>query len=170
MLVLHYFKYQSYLPILWMTILDFNVRSSQIDSTDIFIYHWGMYHHLGRYCKFLQKKISKSPMLISSVLEKCIKTLFFPHRGGNFRSKLLSRQPYQNATNHVFEKRKDNCFRNYEILEVLIKYNSIIRNDIEENIQFYRVVRVIPKKTVFKFININKIHTNINDSKLSFRK
>ena len=85
-------------------------------------------------------------MLVSSVLEKCIKTLFFPHRGGSFRSKFLSRQAYQDAANHVFEKRKDNCFRKYEVLRVLIKYNSIIRNDIEENIIFYRVVRVIPPK------------------------
>ena len=85
-------------------------------------------------------------MLVSSVLEKCIKTLFFPHRGGNFRSKLLSLQAYQDAANHVFEKPKDNCLSNYEVLRVLIKYNGIIRNDIEENIKFYRVVRVIPPK------------------------
>ena len=85
-------------------------------------------------------------MLVSSVLEKCIKTLFFPHRGGNFRSKFLSRQAYQNAVNHVFEKQKDTCFRNYKVLRVLIKYIGIIRNDIEENIRFYRVVRVIPPK------------------------
>ena len=85
-------------------------------------------------------------MLVASVLEKCIKTLFFQHRGGNFRSKFLSRQAYQDTANHVSEKRKDNCFRNYEILRVLIKYNGNIRNDIEENIKFYRVVRVIPQK------------------------
>ena len=85
-------------------------------------------------------------MLVSSVLEKCIKTLFFPHRGGNFRCRFLSRQAYQDTANHVFEKRKDNCFRNYEVLRVLIKNNGIIRNDIEENIKFYRVVRVIPPK------------------------
>ena len=85
-------------------------------------------------------------MLVSSVLEKCIKTLFLPHRGGNLRSKFLSRQAYQDAANHVFEKRKDNCFRNYKVLLVLIKYNGIIRNDIEENIKFYREVRVIPPK------------------------
>ena len=70
----------------------------------------------------------------------------------------------------MFLKSKDNCFRNYEILRVLIKYNGIIRNDIEVNIKFYRIVRVIPKNTMFKFIKINKIHTNINDSKFSFRK
>ena len=66
--------------------------------------------------------------------------------GGNIRSKLLSPQAYQDAANHVFEKRKDNCFRNYKVLRFLIKYNGIIRNDIEENIKFYRVVRVIPPK------------------------
>ena len=70
----------------------------------------------------------------------------FPHRGGNLRSKFLSRQAYQDAANHVFEKQKDNCFRNYEVLRVLIKYNGITRNNIEENIIFYRVVRVIPPK------------------------
>ena len=85
-------------------------------------------------------------MLVSSVLEKCIKTLFFPRRGGNLRCRFLSRQVYQDTANHVFEKRKDNCFRNYEVLRVLIKYDGIIRNDIEENIKFYRVVRVIPPK------------------------
>ena len=73
-------------------------------------------------------------MLVSSVLEKCIKTLFFPHRGGNFRCKFLSRQANQDAANYVFEKREDNCFRNYEVLRVLIKYNGIIRDDIEEHI------------------------------------
>ena len=85
-------------------------------------------------------------MLVSSVLEKCIKTLFFPHRGGNFRCRFLSRQTYQDTANHVFEKRKDNCFRNYEVLRVLIRYNGIIRNALEENIKSYRVVRVIPPK------------------------
>ena len=75
-------------------------------------------------------------MLVSSVLEKCIKTLFFPHRGGNFRSKFLSRQAYQDAVNHVFEKRKDNCFRNYEVLWVLVKYNLIIRNDMRKILNF----------------------------------
>ena len=85
-------------------------------------------------------------MLVSSVLGKCIKTLFFPQRGRNFRSKFLCRQAYQDAANHVFEKRKDNCFRNDEVLRVLIKYNGIIRNVIEENIDLYRVIKVIPPK------------------------
>ena len=95
-------------------------------------------------------------MLVSSVLEKCIKTLFFPHRVGNFRSKFLSRQEYQDAANHVFETQKDNCFRNYEVLRVLIKYKGIIRNDIEENIKFYRVVRVIPQKKYYVQIYKNQ--------------
>ena len=96
-------------------------------------------------------------MLVSSVLEKCIKTLFFHTRVVatlvwknsvlmHLRRKFLSRQAYQDAANHVFEKRKDNCFRNYEVLRFLIKYNGITRNNIEENIKFYRVVRVIPQK------------------------
>ena len=66
--------------------------------------------------------------------------------GGKFRIKFLSRQAYQDAANYVFEKQKDNCFRNYEVWRVLIKYNGIIRNYIEENIKFYRVVRVISPK------------------------
>ena len=65
---------------------------------------------------------------------------------------------------------KDNCFRNYEVLRVLNKYNGLIRSDIEENIKFYRVVRVIPPKYYVEFIKINKTHTNINDSRLTFRK
>ena len=83
-------------------------------------------------------------MLVSSVLEKCIKTLLFSHRGGNLRRKFLSRQAYQDTVNHVFEMQKDTGFRNYEVLRVLIKFDGIIRNDIEENTKFYRVVRVIP--------------------------
>ena len=41
---------------------------------------------------------------------------------------------------------KDYCFRNCKVLRDLINYNGIIRNDIEANIQFYRIVRVIPQK------------------------
>ena len=78
--------------------------------------------------------------------KNALKRCFFSHRGGNFRSKFLSRQAYQDAANHVFEKQKENCFRNYEVLRVLIKYNGIIRDDIEGNIKLYRVVRVIPPK------------------------
>ena len=85
-------------------------------------------------------------MLVSSVLEKCIKTLFFHTGVAIKRSKFLSRQAYQDAANHVFEKQKDNCFRNYEVSRVLIKCNGITRNNIEENIKFNRVVRVIPPK------------------------
>ena len=87
-------------------------------------------------------------MLVSSVLiwKNALKRCFFQHSGGNFKCRFLSRQAYQDTANHVFEKRKDNCFRNFEVLRVLIKYNGIIRNDIEENIKFYRVVRVIPPK------------------------
>ena len=92
-------------------------------------------------------KIRKSSTYVSSVLEKCIKTLFF-HMGWHFRSKFLSRQAYQDKANYVFEKQKDYCFKNYKVLRVLINYYGIIRNDIEAYIQFYRVVRVIPQKYV----------------------
>ena len=70
-------------------------------------------------------------------------------QGGNFRGKFLSRQAYQDAANHVFEKQKDYSCRKYGILRVFINYNGIIRNNIEANNQFYRVyrvVRVIPQK------------------------
>ena len=50
----------------------------------------------------------------------------------------------------------------------MINNNGIIRNDIQANIQSYKVVRVIPQK--YYVIKINTIHTNINDSKLTFRK
>ena len=65
-------------------------------------------------------------MHVSSVLEKCIKMLFFSTQGGIFKSKFLSRQAWQKAANYVFEKRKDN--RNYKVLQVLINYNGSIRN------------------------------------------
>ena len=44
----------------------------------------------------------------------------------------------------------------YEVLRVLIKYNGITRNNKEENIKFYRVVRVIPKKN-YKSIKLRQI-------------
>ena len=78
----------------------------------------------------------------------------FPHRGSNLRSKFLRGQAYQDAAKHVFEKRKDKCFTNYEVLRVLIKYmyNGITRNNLEENIKIYRVVRVIfPNKLCLNF-------------------
>ena len=90
-----------------------------------------MYHHLGRLCKFSPKVNQR----ISYARIKCIGNMHsntvFQHSGGNLRSKFLSRQAYQDAANHVFEKRKDNCFRNYEVLRVLIKYNGITGNNIE---------------------------------------
>ena len=84
-------------------------------------------------------------MLVSSLLENTLKRCFST-QGGNLRCKFLSRQAYQDAANYVFEKRKNYCFRNYELLRVLINYKGIIRNDIEAIIQFYRVVRNIPQK------------------------
>ena len=51
-----------------MKLLDFNVQSSQIDSTDIFIFNRGIYHHLGRYCKFSPKVNQR----ISYARIKCI--------------------------------------------------------------------------------------------------
>ena len=69
-----------------------------------------------------------------------------------------------------FEKRKAYCFRNYDVLRVLINYNGIIRNDTEANIKVYWAVRVIPQKYYVQIYYINKIHTNKNDGKFTFRK
>ena len=73
-------------------------------------------------------------------------SIFFRYRGDSFGSRFLSRQAYQDAVNHVFEKRNDYCFRNYQVLRVFIKHNGITRNNIVANTLFYRVVRVIPQK------------------------
>ena len=114
-------------------------------------------------------KISKSTMLVSGVLEKCIKTLFF-HTGWQLLKQISEPSGISGCGKSCLKKQKDYCFRNYEVLPFFINYKGIIRNNIEANVQFYRVVRVIPKNTLFKFIKINKIHTNLNDSKLTFRK
>ena len=95
---------------------------------------------------FSKSKSANLLCLYQVYWKNAFKRCFFPHRGDNLRSKFLSRQAYQDVAKHVFEKRKDNCFRNYEVLGFLIKYSGIIRNDIEENIKFYRVVRVIHPK------------------------
>ena len=84
-------------------------------------------------------------MLVSSVLENALKRYFLT-QGGNLRSIFLSRQTYQGAAIHHFEKQKDYRFRNYELLRVLINNKGIIGNDIETNIRFYKVIRVIPQK------------------------
>ena len=104
-------------------------------------------------------------MYWNNALKRC-----FFHTRWQIRKQILSHQAYQDATNYVFEKRKDYWFRNYTVLRVSINYNGIIRNDIEANIQVYRVVRVIPQTTKFIFIKIDIIHLNINGSKLTFRK
>ena len=64
--------------------------------------------------------------------------------GSNFASGFPSRQACQNAVNHVFEKQIYIFLRNTQVLRIFTKNNGIIRNDIEENVLFYRVVRVIP--------------------------
>ena len=46
--------------------------------------------------------------------------------------------------NHVFEKQIYNFLRITHVLRIFTKNNGSIRNDIEENVLFYRVVRVIP--------------------------
>ena len=57
-----------------------------------------------------------------------------------FASDLLSRQACQNAVNHVFEKQIYIFLRITQVLRFCTKNNGIIRNDIEENVLFYRVV------------------------------
>ena len=80
----------------------------------------------------------------SSVLVKCTKTEYFSHGGSNFASDLPSRQACQNAVNHVFELQIYMFHRIDQVLCIFTKNNGIIRNDIEGNALFYRVVRVIP--------------------------
>ena len=78
---------------------------------------------------------------MKNALKRCFST-----QGWQLKKQISEPSGISNAANHVCEKRKDNCFRNYEVLRVLIKYNGITRNNIEENIKFYRVGRVIPPK------------------------
>ena len=65
-------------------------------------------------------------------------------RDSNFASEFPSRPACQNAVNLVFEKQIYICFRIDQVLRIFTKTNGIIRNDIEGNVLFYRVVRVIP--------------------------
>ena len=85
------------------------------------------------------------PNSISSVLVKCTKTEYFSNGGSNFASDFPSRQACQNAVNHLFEKQIYIFLRITQVLRIFTKNNGIIRNDIEENVLFYRVVRVIPR-------------------------
>ena len=67
----------------------------------------------------------------------------FLHGASNFASDFSNRQACQNAVNHVFEKLIYICLRITQVLRFYAKNNGIIRNDIEENILFYRVARII---------------------------
>ena len=93
---------------------------------------------------FSQKHSETAPNSISSVLVKCTKIEYFSHGGSNFASNFPSRQAYQNAVNHVFEKQMYILLRITQVLRFFTKNNDIITNDIEGNVLFYRVVRVIP--------------------------
>ena len=70
--------------------------------------------------------------------------VFFSHRGCNFASNFSGRQSCQNGINHVFEKQVYIFLETDQVLRFCTKNNGIIRNDIEENVLFYRKVRVIP--------------------------
>ena len=86
------------------------------------------------------------------------KNAVFSTQGWQLNKQISEPSGISGCGKSCFKRRINNCFRNYEVLRVLIKYNGNISNDIEENIQFYRVVRVIPQNTMFKLIKINKIH------------
>ena len=75
---------------------------------------------------------------------KCTKTKYFSQGGSNFASDFPSRQACKNAVNHVFEQQIYMFRRIDQVLRIFTKNNGIIRNDIEGNVLFYRVVRVIP--------------------------
>ena len=75
---------------------------------------------------------------------KFTKTEYFSHGGSNFASHFSSRQACQNNVNHVFEKKIYIFLRITYVLRIFTKNNGLIRNDIEENVLFYRVVRVNP--------------------------
>ena len=83
------------------------------------------------------------PNSLSSVLVKCTKTEYFSRGDSNFASDFSSRQACQNAVNRVFELQIYMFRRIDQVLRIFTKNNGIIRNDIEGNVQFYRVVRVI---------------------------
>ena len=71
-----------------------------------------------------------------------MKTEYFSHGDSNFASDF--RDVKHVRINHVFEKHIYNFLRITQVLRFCTKSNGIIRNDIEENVLLYRVVRVIP--------------------------
>ena len=80
---------------------------------------------------------------MSSVLVKCTKTEYFLRGDSNFTIGFPSRQACQNAVNHVFEKHIYIFLRITQVLRFCTRNKGIFRNDIEENVLFYRVVRII---------------------------
>ena len=76
---------------------------------------------------------------------KCTKTEYFSHGGSNFASVFSEPSSIcQNAVNYVFEQQIHIFLRIDQVLRIFTKIKGIIRNDIEGNVLFYRVVRVIP--------------------------
>ena len=61
----------------------------------------------------------------------------------NFASDFPSRQSCQNVVNHVFEKQIYSLLRIDQDLHFCFNNNGVLRNDIEENVLFYRLVRVM---------------------------
>ena len=119
------------------------MQPKQKISIDIYLQLKTSFIHKDNNVNFL-KSIQKLCLIVYQVYLKCTKTEHFSHEGSNFASNLPSRQACQNAVNHVFEKQIYNFLRITQVLRILTKNNGIIRNDIEENVLFYRVVRVIP--------------------------
>ena len=71
-----------------------------------------------------------------------MKTEYFSHVDSNFASDF--RDVKHVRINHVFEKHIYIFLRITQILHFCTKSKGIIRNDVEENVLFYGVVRVIP--------------------------
>ena len=74
--------------------------------------------------------------------------IVFSHGGTNFASDFPSRQACRNAVNHVFEKQIHNLLKIDQDLRFDTKNNGTIRNDIEENVLFYRLVRAMDPSLV----------------------
>ena len=70
--------------------------------------------------------------------------VFFKNGGSNFACGFKNRQVCQKAVNHVLKSKFIFFFELLKFYVFLLKNNGIIRNDIEENVLFYRIVRVIP--------------------------
>ena len=74
-----------------------------------------------------------------------MKAYYFSHGRSIFASDFTSLQARQNALNYVFENNIYTILRIDQGLCLCTKNNGIIRNDIEANVLFYSLERVIPQ-------------------------